>query len=74
MSTKRIATINTTALYLIVFAVIIIAFLLLGGGQWMRGMMHGGRSMGMANLNWAQIMIGTVIGFLIGLIVGRRKF
>jgi hypothetical protein len=73
MSTGRITT-NTTALYLIAIVVIIVAFLLLGGGPWLKGMMHGGHSMGMAQLNWAQILISLAIGFLIGLLVGKRKW
>ena len=70
MSTRR----NTTAIYFIAIAVIIVAFLLLGGGTWMKGMMHGGRSAGMANLNWAQILISLGLGFLLGVVVGRRKW
>jgi hypothetical protein len=70
MSTRR----NTTAIYFIAFIVIIVAFLLLGGGTWMKGMMHGSRSISMANWNWAQILICLGLGFLLGLIVGRRKW
>jgi hypothetical protein len=73
MRTRRITTINTTALYLIALAVIIVAFLLLGGGHWAQGMMHGSRSMGTASWNWAQIFISVGIGFLIGYIVARRN-
>jgi hypothetical protein len=73
MSTRRITS-NTTALYLIAIVIIIVAFLLLGGGPWIRGMIHGSRSMGMANLNWAQILISLGIGFLLGLVAGRRKW
>jgi hypothetical protein len=74
MSTRKIATINTTALYIIALVVIIGAFLLLGGGAWMRGMMHGGRSMGMVHLNWAQILISLSLGFLLGLLVAKRRW
>ena len=49
MSTKRFKTKNNTALYLIAIAVIVVAFLLLGGGTWTRGMMHGNWSTGMAH-------------------------
>jgi hypothetical protein len=71
-----IRTTNTTAIYLIAFVVIIVAFLLLGGGTWLRGMvhMHGARSNVMAGWNWAQILIGLAIGFLLGLLVARRKW
>jgi H+/Cl- antiporter ClcA len=71
MSTKR----NTTVIYIIIAVVIIIvAFLLLGGGPWMRGMMHGSGSINMAHLNWVQILISLVVGFLLGLVVAKRKW
>jgi hypothetical protein len=70
----RIAATNKTALYLIVFAVIILAFFLLGGGPWIKGLMHGRNSMGMAHLNWAQILISFGLGFLLCLVVSRRKW
>ena len=71
MSTRR----NTTALYYVIaFVVIIVAFLLLGGGPWVKGMMHGSRSTGMASLNWVQILISLGIGFLLGLLVSKRKW
>jgi hypothetical protein len=73
MSARRIA-ISTTAIYIIAAVVIIVAFLLLGGGTWLKGSMHGGRSMGMAQLNWVQILISLAIGFVVGLLAGRRKW
>jgi hypothetical protein len=73
MRTRRISSSNRTVAYVIAIAVIIIAFLLLGGGPWMRGMMHGGRSMGITHLNWTQILIGFGLGFLLGYVIFRRK-
>jgi H+/Cl- antiporter ClcA len=73
MSTRRIRTINTTALYFIALVVIVVAFLLLGGGPWMTGMIHGNRSIGMSNWNWTQILISLALGFLLGWIFNRRK-
>jgi len=73
MSAKRITT-NTTVLYIIAIVIIIVAFLLLGGGPWVRGMMHGSRSIGMTHLNWVQILVSLAIGFLLGLLAGRRKW
>jgi hypothetical protein len=72
MSTKRVTT-NRTVYFVIVLLAAIIAFLLLGGGPWVKGMMHEGGSVNMANWNWTQILIGMGIGFLLGLLVGRRK-
>jgi hypothetical protein len=74
MSTRRIAHTNTT-LYLIALIVIIIAFLLLGGGTWMREMthMHGGRSINIANWNWTTILICLGLGFVLGWAAFRRR-
>lgn len=73
MSTRRILRTNTTVLYFIVSVVIVVAFLLLGGGPWIKGMMHGSSSIGIVHWNWAQILISLVIGFLLGLVVGKRN-
>ena len=73
MSARRITS-NKTALYLIAIVVILVAFLLLGGGPWMRGMMHGSGSAGIGQLNWVQIIISLVLGFLLGLVVSKRKW
>jgi hypothetical protein len=72
MSTGKI-TITNTALYIIVAVVILVAFLLLGGGPWVRGMMHGNRPISMSHLNWVQILISLAIGFVAGFLVSRRK-
>jgi hypothetical protein len=74
MSTRRIASVNTTAIYIIALAVIIVAFLLLGGGQWLKGLSHGSRSMGTIHLNGLQIIISLSLGFILGLLAGRRKW
>jgi uncharacterized protein YneF (UPF0154 family) len=74
MNSRRFVTSNRTAVYIIAIVVIIVAFLLLGGGPWMTGMMHRGRSMGTMHLNWAQILISLVLGFLLGLLASRRKW
>jgi hypothetical protein len=63
-----------TVYYVVGIAVIVIAFLLLGGGPWLRGMGHGNSSMNMSNLHWGQILIGMGLGFLLGWIASRRKW
>lgn len=73
MSTKRVTT-NRTVYFVISLLVIIVAFLLLGGGPWVKGMMHEGGSVNMANWNWTHILISIGVGFLLGLAVGRRKW
>jgi hypothetical protein len=73
MSTRRTTTISTNALYLIAGVIIILAFLLLGGGHWVRGMMHENRYIGVDYWNWTQILISLAIGFILGLLVARRK-
>jgi H+/Cl- antiporter ClcA len=71
MSTRR----NTTVIYIIIAVVIIIvAFVLLGGGPWIKGMTHGSSSIGTVHLNWVQILISLVLGFLLGLVVGKKKW
>ena len=57
--------------YVVAIAVIVIAFLLLGGGPWLKGMGHGNSTMGMSTLHWGQILIGMVLGFVLGLISSR---
>jgi hypothetical protein len=73
MSKRRIASINTTAIYLIALGAIIVAFLLLGGGQWLKGLSHGSGSIGVIHLNWLQIIISLGLGFILGLVAGKRK-
>lgn len=66
---------NAKVIYIIIAVVIIIvAFLLLGGGPWIKGMTHGSRSIDTVHLNWVQILISLVIGFLLGLLVGKKKW
>jgi uncharacterized membrane protein len=53
---------------------ILIAFLLLGGDQWLNRMLNNGNTSFMDNWNWTQIIIGIAIGFGIGLLVAKRKW
>ena len=62
---------NRNAVYVIAVLVIIVAFLLLGGGKWITGAMYGGGAL--ANLNWVQIIISLILGFLLGVVVSKRK-
>ena len=70
MSIKR----NTTVIYILAFAVIVMAFFLLGGGPWIKGLAHGSRGISVSNLHWGQILISLGLGFLLGWIVSRRKW
>ena len=72
MKTRMIST-NKTAYYIIAILVIVVAFLLLGGGPWIKGLAHTHGPNSMASLRWAQILIGAVIGFLSGIMVARRR-
>jgi len=57
-----------TGLYLIAFAAVIVAC------DNQQGMMHGsGGSTYMGNWNWAQILIGIIIGILLGYLFARRR-
>jgi hypothetical protein len=71
MSTRRE---TRTIYYLVAIAVIVIAFLLLGGGPWIKGLRLGSGSMGMTNLHWGQILISLGLGFLLGWMASRRKW
>lgn len=68
---SRLFSSDKTVAYVIAAVVVIVAFLLLGGKNWMAGAMHGGGSMG--SLNWVQILISLVIGFLLGIVVAKRR-
>lgn len=72
MKTRIIST-NKTVYFIIALLVIVIAFLLLGGGPWLKGLTYAHGPNSMVNLHWAQILIGAVIGFLIGIMVSRRR-
>jgi hypothetical protein len=76
MNARRMKKMNTTAFYVIAAVIIVVAFFLLGGESWIKGMthMHGSRSAGMANLNWVQILVSLGMGFVVGLLVGRKKW
>lgn len=66
---------ETRILYIVgAIAIIIIAFLLLGGVPWIKGMGHGSGSMGMTSLRWGQILISLGLGFLLGWLASRRKW
>jgi hypothetical protein len=71
MKTKTVSS-NRTAYFVIAILVIVIAFLL-GTGPWLKDLLHVHGSMGMANIHWTQIFIGVGIGFILGLIVSKRK-
>jgi H+/Cl- antiporter ClcA len=73
MSTRKNVTMSTSVIYIIALVVIIVAFLLLGGASWMRGMMHENHSMNTMGWNWTHILISLGIGFLLGILVGRRR-
>lgn len=57
---------NSQVLIIVIVVLVVVVIVLLAGGRdW---------SMRMNHLNWGQILIGLVIGFLIGLLVSRRKW
>ena len=65
---------NSTVLYIITLLAIVVVFVLIGRSHWASGMMHGNNSMNMDNINWLQILIGVIIGFIIGLLYSKRKW
>jgi TRAP-type C4-dicarboxylate transport system permease small subunit len=69
MTTKK----NKKAIYVIAVIAIVVAFFLLGGGTWIKGLSHGNVSIGLENWNWTQIIISLVIGFILGLLFSKRR-
>jgi hypothetical protein len=66
---------ETRTLYIVgAIAIIVIAFLLLGGTSTIKGIGHGGGSMGLTNLRWGQILISLGLGFLLGWLASRKKW
>lgn len=74
MSARRVSFSNQTVYVIIAVAVIVVAFFLLGGGPWIRGLTHGNKSLGLNDLKWVQILISLGIGFLLGYLAARRKW
>jgi hypothetical protein len=68
MSTNKIKA-NTKVLFFIGFVVIAVAFLQFGGQPWIKGLMEGIRTIGMAHWNWIHMLIMLGLGFLLGLLV-----
>ena len=66
---------ETRTLYIVgAIAIIVIAFLLLGGTSWLKEIGNSSGSMGMTNLRWGQILISLGLGFLLGWLASRRKW
>jgi len=66
---------ETRILYIVgAIAIIVIAFLLLGGTSWLKGIDNSSGSMGMTNLRWGQILISLGLGFLLGWLASRKKW
>jgi hypothetical protein len=66
---------ETRILYIVVaIAIIVIAFLLLGGTSWLKEIGNSSGPMGMTNLRWGQILISLGLGFLLGWLASRRKW
>jgi hypothetical protein len=72
MTTKKVAT--NGAIYLLIALLVIVVLMLSGAIPWIKGMMHNSTSVNMASWNWLQIFIGLVVGFLLGIMAGRRKW
>jgi len=66
---------ETRILYIVgAVAIIVIAFLLLGGTSSLKGLGHGSTSMSMTSLRWGQILISLGLGFLLGWVAARRRW
>lgn len=63
---------NNTIIYLVALLIIVVAFFLLGGDTWFKGAMHGG-SGSLGTLQWGQIVIALIIGFILGYVFARKR-
>jgi len=72
MNTRKLHRTNS-AIYFFALVIIVVAFLLLGGGAWFNRITQGSGFLHLPNWNWTQILISFGLGFLIGLLVSRRK-
>ena len=73
MRTRNIRSSNNYVAYIIAFVVIVVAFMLLGGDQWARGLMHSGHSLNISDWDWVTILISLGVGVLIGILLIRRR-
>ncbi|MDF1547177.1 MAG: hypothetical protein P1P88_05110 [Bacteroidales bacterium] len=73
MSRRRVLRTNNDTAYIIAVVIIIIAFLLLGGWQWLKGLMHGNDLLNFGNYNWPLILICVGIGIVLGVLFFRRR-
>jgi H+/Cl- antiporter ClcA len=67
-------TASNSVLYTIALVVIIVAFLLLGGGPWFNDIVHGSRLHFMAGWHWVEILISSCLGFLLGMVVTKKNW
>ena len=74
MSTRRVIRTNNGTPYLIAVVVIVVAFLLLGGWPWLKGVMYRNGLMEMGSFNWPLILICVGIGFILGFLALRRRW
>ena len=72
MSLKRL-TPDTKIIFFIGITAVVVAFLEFGGEAWIKGMIYGNQMTGMANWNWVHILISICLGFLIGMLVYKRR-
>lgn len=64
---------NTIAILVTLIVIVFVVYLLFGNSPWVNGMMHQGRSIGIGNWNWLQIIVSICIGILIGWVVARKR-
>jgi TRAP-type C4-dicarboxylate transport system permease small subunit len=64
---------NTKVIYILALVVIVMAFFLLGGGAWIKGITNGNNAINTSHLHWGQILISLGLGFLLGWIIARKK-
>lgn len=69
---KRINISNKLALYIIAALCVVVAIMIFGGAEWLRGVRMDG-SLGLNHLNWPHILLSIGLGFGLGWLVFKRN-
>jgi H+/Cl- antiporter ClcA len=72
MSVRKSKASNTKLVYIVAAIVVVIAFLLLGGSDWLRGL-NSHRSFSSSSFCWGQIILSLAVGAILGWLVCKRR-
>jgi uncharacterized protein YneF (UPF0154 family) len=72
MSRVRAKTPSKTAVLIIALLIIVAAFFLFGGSQWVKGI-HVHSSIDINHWCWGQILISLIVGFALGWFICKKR-